>query len=158
MRSAREVFHAAMLDGDRRADMPPESLVGCSDTTDWHSSYCDAGTAAIEADRAVRGARHKAALAAARAGLGMAIGLLRDIDYHSPTWHDRRTDFLRDHRGFSLFHDFHAELAAARRLVGDWMRSHPHDPLSAASARAVTGARFEYPEAIQPSKEKEVGR
>src|SRR6185312_4802031 len=50
-----------------------------------------------------------------------------------------------DHRGFALFHDFHAELAAARRLVGDWMRSHPHDPLSAASARAVTGARFEYP-------------
>src|SRR6185437_8456385 len=96
MRSAREVFHAAMLDGDRRADMPPESLVGCSDTTDWHSSYCDAGTAAIEADRAVRDAEHKAAL------------------------------------------------AAARRLVGDWMRSHPHDPLSAASARAVTGARFEY--------------
>ena len=110
MKSAREVFHAAMLDGDRRADMPPESLVGCSDTTDWHSSYCDAGTAAIVADRA------------------------------------------------ALFHDFRAELAAARRLVGDWMRSHPHDPLSAASARAVTGARFEYPEAIQPSKEKEVGR
>src|SRR6185437_9570092 len=105
MRSAREVFQAAMLDGDRRADMPPESLVGCSDTTDWHSSYCDAGTAAIEADRAVRDAEHKAAL------------------------------------------------AAARRLVGDWMRSHPHDPLSAASARAVTGARFEYPEATPPTSD-----
>src|SRR6185312_1005596 len=136
---------------DRRTDHPAWSL---RDVSPWRWRMGPGAGDGEKGPRQVRRHRHRYR----RRRWSRGFDLRHDGRWPRRTRRPPRILPVNPRKQRPAFHDFHAEIAAARRLVGDWMRSHPHDPLSAASARAVTGARFEYPGAIiQPSKEAERG-